>query len=67
MAPNWRPAWSEPSLEAGPHGVTINCVCPAFVRTPLVEGQLADLAVLSADYFSVPEEDIKGIESVLTA
>jgi predicted amidohydrolase YtcJ len=29
-------------------------------------GQLADLAVLSADYFSVPEEEIKGIESVLT-
>ena len=32
----------------------------------LVEGQLADLVVLSKDYFSVPEEDIKGIESVLT-
>lgn len=29
-------------------------------------GQLADLAVLSADYFSVPEEEIKAIESVLT-
>jgi hypothetical protein len=29
-------------------------------------GQLADLAVLSADYFSVPEEEIKCIESVLT-
>jgi hypothetical protein len=29
-------------------------------------GKLADLAVLSADYFSVPEEAIKGIESVLT-
>ncbi|MBS1227757.1 MAG: aepA [Proteobacteria bacterium] len=29
-------------------------------------GQLADLAVLSADYFSVPEDDIKSIESVLT-
>ena len=28
--------------------------------------QLADLAVLSADYFTVPEEEIKGIESVLT-
>jgi predicted amidohydrolase YtcJ len=32
----------------------------------IVEGQLADLAVLSADYFRVPEEEIKGIESVLT-
>jgi predicted amidohydrolase YtcJ len=29
-------------------------------------GQFADLAVLSADYFSVPEEEIKSIESVLT-
>ena len=29
-------------------------------------GQLADLAVLSADYFAVPEEEIKGIASVLT-
>jgi hypothetical protein len=32
----------------------------------VIPGHLADLAVLSADYFSVPEEDIKGIESVLT-
>lgn len=29
-------------------------------------GKLADLAVLSADYFSVPEDQIKEIESVLT-
>jgi predicted amidohydrolase YtcJ len=32
----------------------------------LAPGFLADLAVLSADYFSVPEEEIKRIESVLT-
>ena len=32
----------------------------------LVPGQLADLAVLTADYFSVPEEEIKRLESVLT-
>jgi predicted amidohydrolase YtcJ len=32
----------------------------------IVPGQLADLAVLSADYFSVPEEEIKHLESVLT-
>ena len=32
----------------------------------LVSGQLADMAVLSADYLTVPEEEIKGIESVLT-
>lgn len=29
-------------------------------------GQLADLAVLSADFFSIPQEDIKSLESVLT-
>ena len=29
-------------------------------------GKLADLAVLTSDYFSVPEEQIKGLESVLT-
>jgi predicted amidohydrolase YtcJ len=29
-------------------------------------GRLADLAVLSADYFSIPEDQIKRIESVLT-
>src|SRR5215468_5541262 len=32
----------------------------------IVPGQLADLAVLSADYFSIPEEEIKHLESVLT-
>lgn len=29
-------------------------------------GQLADFAVLSADFFQVPEDEIRGIESVLT-
>jgi predicted amidohydrolase YtcJ len=32
----------------------------------LAQGQLADLAVLSLDYFSIPEEEIKNLESVLT-
>ncbi len=32
------------ALEGGPHGVTSNCVCPAFVRTPLVESQIAGQA-----------------------
>jgi predicted amidohydrolase YtcJ len=32
----------------------------------LALSQLADLAVLSADYFSIPEEEIKQLESVLT-
>jgi hypothetical protein len=32
----------------------------------IAPGQLADLVALTEDYFSVPEEKIKGIESVLT-
>jgi predicted amidohydrolase YtcJ len=32
----------------------------------ITPGQLADLVVLSADYFSIPEEQIKSLESVLT-
>ncbi|MGG0251337.1 amidohydrolase [Peribacillus frigoritolerans] len=32
----------------------------------LAVGQFADIAVLSADYFTVPEEEIKDLESILT-
>ncbi|MCZ2813626.1 MULTISPECIES: 3-hydroxybutyrate dehydrogenase [unclassified Modestobacter] len=32
------------ALEGAEHGVTSNCVNPAYVRTPLVTGQLADQA-----------------------
>ncbi|GGV63802.1 3-hydroxybutyrate dehydrogenase [Streptomyces thermoviolaceus] len=32
------------ALEGAPHGVTSNCVNPGYVRTPLVEKQLADQA-----------------------
>ena len=32
------------ALEGGSHGVTSNCVNPGYVRTPLVEKQIADLA-----------------------
>lgn len=30
--------------EGGPKGVTSNCICPAYVRTPLVENQISDQA-----------------------
>jgi Amidohydrolase family len=36
------------------------------VKGQIKVGQLADLAILSADYFSVPEEDIRQIVSSLT-
>jgi 3-hydroxybutyrate dehydrogenase len=32
------------ALEGGPQGVTSNTICPAYVRTPLVEKQIADQA-----------------------
>ncbi|GAA0378730.1 3-hydroxybutyrate dehydrogenase [Microbispora corallina] len=32
------------ALEGAPHGVTSTCVNPAYVRTPLVENQIADQA-----------------------
>jgi 3-hydroxybutyrate dehydrogenase len=32
------------ALEGGAKGVTSNCICPAYVRTPLVENQISDQA-----------------------
>ena len=32
------------ALEGGAHGVTSNCINPGYVRTPLVESQIADQA-----------------------
>ncbi|WP_433340242.1 3-hydroxybutyrate dehydrogenase [Streptomyces sp. CA-253872] len=42
------------ALEGAPHGVTSNCVCPGYVRTPLVEGQLAE----QARRHGVPEDEV---------
>ncbi|MEU4871521.1 3-hydroxybutyrate dehydrogenase [Streptomyces sp. NPDC021608] len=42
------------ALEGAPHGVTSNCVNPAYVRTPLVERQLAD----QARTHGIPEERV---------
>lgn len=32
------------ALEGGPLGITVNAICPAYVRTPLVERQIASQA-----------------------
>lgn len=32
------------ALEGGEYGITVNAICPAYVRTPLVENQIADQA-----------------------
>lgn len=42
------------ALEGAPHGVTSNCVNPAYVRTPLVERQLTD----QARAHGIPEERV---------
>ncbi len=47
------------ALEGAAHGVTSNTVCPAYVRTPLVEGQVADQARIHG----IPQEEV--LERVL--
>ncbi|MDQ8040805.1 MULTISPECIES: 3-hydroxybutyrate dehydrogenase [Cellulosimicrobium] len=42
------------ALEGGPHGVTSVCVNPGYVRTPLVEKQIAD----QARVHGVPESEV---------
>ena len=43
------------ALEGAPHGVTSNCVAPGYVRTPLVEKQIAD----QAKVHGIPEADLR--------
>jgi 3-hydroxybutyrate dehydrogenase len=47
------------ALEGGPHGVTSNCICPAYVRTPLVEQQIA----AQAERHGIPEDQV--VEKVM--
>ncbi|GAA1776028.1 3-hydroxybutyrate dehydrogenase [Agromyces lapidis] len=42
------------ALEGGPHGVTSNCINPGYVRTPLVERQVAD----QARVHGIPESEV---------
>jgi len=49
------------ALEAGPYGITVNAIAPAYVRTPLVEGQIAD----QAKTLGIPEEEV--VEKVFLA
>jgi 3-hydroxybutyrate dehydrogenase len=42
------------ALEGAAHGVTSNCVNPAYVRTPLVEKQIHDQAVTH----DIPESEV---------
>jgi len=47
------------AIEGAPHGVTSNCVNPAFVRTPLVDKQIADQAAING----IPEAEV--VERIL--
>ncbi|MCK1981388.1 MULTISPECIES: 3-hydroxybutyrate dehydrogenase [Peribacillus] len=42
------------ALEGAEHGITVNALCPGYVDTPLVRGQMADLAKTR----NVPIEDV---------
>ncbi|KAG2181386.1 hypothetical protein INT43_008969 [Umbelopsis isabellina] len=43
------------AVEAGEHGVTVNCICPFHVRTPLVEEQTKE----QAEQYNMSEDDVK--------
>jgi 3-hydroxybutyrate dehydrogenase len=47
------------ALEGGAHGITVNALCPSYVRTPLVESQIAD----QAKTYNIPEENV--IEEIM--
>jgi 3-hydroxybutyrate dehydrogenase len=44
------------ALEGGPHGITVNAVCPAYVRTPLVDNQIDSQAATHG----IPRDEVIG-------
>lgn len=44
------------AMEGGAKGVTSNCICPAYVRTPLVENQISE----QASTHGISEEEVVG-------
>ena len=49
------------ALEGAPYGVTCNCLCPSYVRTALVEKQIADQARIHG----IPEDEV--VEKIMVA
>jgi 3-hydroxybutyrate dehydrogenase len=49
------------ALEGAEHGVTCNAVCPSYVRTALIEKQIADQARIHA----IPESEV--VEKIMVA
>jgi 3-hydroxybutyrate dehydrogenase len=46
------------ALEVAEHGVTCNTICPGFVKTPLVDKQIADQA---RTHGIPPERVVRGV------
>jgi 3-hydroxybutyrate dehydrogenase len=49
------------ALEGAPYGVTCNAICPSYVRTALVEKQIAD----QARVHGIPESEV--VEKIMVA
>lgn len=49
------------ALEGGAYGITVNAICPAYVRTPLVDGQIT----AQAQDRGISEEDV--VQDVMLA
>src|SRR5262249_969084 len=49
------------ALEGAEHGVTCNCICPSYVRTALVEKQIAD----QARVHGIPASEV--VEKIMVA
>ncbi len=49
------------ALEGAEHGVTCNAICPSYVRTPLVEKQIAD----QARVHGIPESEV--VEKIMVS
>ncbi|ORX96479.1 3-hydroxybutyrate dehydrogenase [Basidiobolus meristosporus CBS 931.73] len=47
------------ALEGGKYGVTCNCLCPSYVKTPLVEKQIVEQALVHG----IPEDQV--VEKVM--
>ena len=49
------------ALEGAPHGITANAICPSYVRTPIVEKQIAS----QAEMHGIPEDEV--VEQIMLA
>ena len=48
------------ALEGAPFNITCNAICPGYVKTPLVDKQIAD----QAKTHGIPESEVRGRKSL---